>query len=292
MQLASRQFLRTLLLVALVTPGVGQNEDEPYFYLSSSRTFASNGRPSISMGAWNITSLEFRVYRINDPVKFFEQLEDSHQFGGRVPRPTREPTMLERFHGWKRGLRAGIRRTLRGQFTEAPSAHFTSLRSTQPAATKGTQYAEAPVLNPEQLVLTFVQPVHSNSRWDTQTVNIDVKQKGVYLVEAVNKDLRAYTILMVSDIVSLTKAGRGRVVTFVADRRTGQPLAGAEVYAITRKGAAVRAGETNADGMVEFKTPPVAAARPKTTSGLLRSTGRTSQQRLYRATRLRPTGTG
>src|SRR5438105_4326627 len=230
MQLASRQVVHALLLPALVIPGIGQNEEEPYFNLTSSRTFASNGRPSISMGAWNVTSLEFRVYRINDAVKFFEQLEDSHQFGGRVQRPTHEPTLLERFHDWKRGLRAGIRRTLRGQFTEAPSAHFTSLRSTQPIATKGTQYAEAPLLNPEQLVLTFVQPVHSASRWDTQTVNIDVKQKGVYLVEAVHKDLRAYTILMISDIVSLTKAGRsGKILNFVADRRTGQPISGAEI---------------------------------------------------------------
>lgn len=241
-----------LIVLALITPGLGQNEEEPYFSLTSARTFGSNGRPTISMGAYNVTSLEFRVYRINDPVKFFEQLEDSHQFGGQVQRPSHEPTLLERIHSWKRGLRANIRRTMRGQFTEAPSAHFSSLRSTSGAVvTKGTQYAEAPVLNSQQLVLTFIQPVHSTSRWDSETVNIDVKQKGIYLVEAVNKELRAYTILMVSDIVSLTKAGRGRVSTFVADRNSGQPLPGAEVFAITRTGAA-RVGETNADGMVEF----------------------------------------
>ena len=259
MQLATKQVVKGLLLAALVIPGVGQNEEEPYFSLTSSKTFASNGRPSISMGAWNVASLEFRVYRINDAVKFFEQLEDSHQFGGRVQRPTHEPTLLERFHDWKHGLRTDIRRTMRGQFTEAPSAHFTSLRSTaSPVATKGTQYAEAPVLNSQQLVLTFVQPVHGTSRWDTETVNIDVKQKGIYLVEAVHKDLRAYTILMVSDIVSLTKAGRGsRIVNFVADRHTGQPIPGAEIFEITHKAGATRIGETNADGMVDFKAPVV-----------------------------------
>jgi alpha-2-macroglobulin len=252
------KLLYTLLVLGLATPGIGQNEEEPYFSLASTRTFGSNGQPSVSVGAWNVTSLEFRVYRINDPVKFFAQLEDAHQFGGRVPIPTREPTMLERFHDWKRGIRANIRREVRGQFTEAPSAHIASLRSTPPPsiATKGTQYAEAPLLNAEQLVLTFIQPVQSKSRWESQTVNVDVKQKGIYLVEAVHKDLRAYTILMVSDIVSLTKAGRGRIVTFVADRNTGQPIAGAEVYSITRKSGASKAVETNSDGMAEFPPPP------------------------------------
>lgn len=243
-----------LILLGLVLPGIGQNEEEPYFSLTSTRTFGSNGRPSIMMGAWNVSSLEFRVYRIGDAVKFFQQLEDSHQFGGRVPIPTHQPTLLERFHDWKRGLRAGIRRNLRGQFTEAPSAHFESLRSTTPVAIKGTQYAEAPVLNSQQLVLTFVQPVHSATRWDSQAVSVDVKEKGVYLVEAVNKDRCAYTILMVSDIVSLTKTGRGRVVTFAADRVSGQPVPGAEVFAITRQNAS-RIAETNADGILEFKTP-------------------------------------
>ena len=262
MQLASKHFVHALLLVAVAMPGIGQNEDEPYFSLTSSRTFASNGRPSISMGAWNVSQLEFRVYRVSDPVKFFEQLEDSHQFGGRVPIPTHEPTLLERIHGWKRGVRASIRRTLRGQFTEPPSAHFASLRSTPPPAiaTKGTQYAEAPVLNSEQLVLTFIQPVQSKTRWDSQQVNVDVKQKGVYVVEAVNKELRAYTILMVSDIVSLTKAGRDRIVTFVADRRTGQPIRGAEIHEIVHKGTGGKTAETNADGIAEFAAPPAASA--------------------------------
>src|SRR4051794_1634745 len=115
---------KLFLLLAAAAPGLSQGEDEPYFALSSSRTFGSNGKPSVEFSAWNVDSLELRVYRVEDPLKFFQQLENAHQFGGSVPRPPRRPTLLERVHSWKRGLRANIRRSLRAQFTDSPSAHF------------------------------------------------------------------------------------------------------------------------------------------------------------------------
>ena len=62
--------LRVFLLFAMVAAIRGQRVGEPYFALSSSRTF-SGGRPSVSLSAWNVDSLEFRVYRIHDPVRFF-----------------------------------------------------------------------------------------------------------------------------------------------------------------------------------------------------------------------------
>jgi hypothetical protein len=248
---------------------LGQGEAEPYFALSSSRTFGSQDKPSVSLSAWNVDTLEFRVYRIQDPVKFFQQLDDAHQFGGRVPQPPRDRTMLERFHRWKSGLRANIRRSLRAQFSESPSAHVNSLLphpSAQPVntgktvpGTKGTQYAETPVLNSEQLVLTFVHPVTSRQRWQQETVDLPVKDKGVYLVEAVRKDLRAYTVLMVSDLAMITKNGRDKIVNVVVDRNTGEPVLSVPVAAVTKDGT-IRRAQTNADGMAEFSTDGVSAA--------------------------------
>jgi hypothetical protein len=165
--LAANKVFRMTLLVAAATAGLGQGENEPYFALSSARTFGSGGKPSVSLSAWKVDSLEFRVYRIDDPVQFFEQIESPHEFGGRAPRPPRERTLLERLHLWKRGLRADVRRSLRGQFTEPPSARFERIFPRQATpVTKGTHYAEAPLLNPRQLVLSFVQPVRSRTRWD------------------------------------------------------------------------------------------------------------------------------
>ncbi len=120
------KLLRILLLLMLAAPGLSQSEDEPYFSLSSNRTFGAGGKPAVSLNAWNVESLEFRVYRVNDPVQFFQQLESAHEFGGRAPRPPHQRTMLESIHAWKHGLRTSIRRGLRGQFTESPSAHVES----------------------------------------------------------------------------------------------------------------------------------------------------------------------
>jgi uncharacterized protein YfaS (alpha-2-macroglobulin family) len=251
-----RSALRILILTALAAPGIGQMEDTPYFSLSSSRTFGANGQPSVTMSAWNVDALEFRVYRVNDPVKFFQQLQDPHQFGGSVRRPSQKPTLLELLHGWKRGLRASIRRALRGQFTEAPSAHLEKVFPKKaPPAERGTHYAEAPVLNPQQLVLTFMQPVHSSSRWDSETVDIGVKDKGLYLVEAVKGDLRAYTILMVTDTVMVTKASPAGMLAYISNRTTGQPVAGADV-AFIRQDAEPLVVKTNADGIAETQLAP------------------------------------
>jgi uncharacterized protein YfaS (alpha-2-macroglobulin family) len=252
--LRSIRFARLMLLLAAAAAMLGQSENEPYFALSSSRTFGSGGKPSIGVSAFNVDSVEIRVYRVNDPVQFFRQVEDPHQFGGQVARPPRERTLLERIHAWKRGLRANIRRSLRAQFTESPSAHFESMfprRSAPAAGAKGTHYAEAPLLNSQQLVLQFVQPVHTSSRWDRETVPIGVADKGVYLVEAVRGELRAYTILMVSDMVMITKAAAGRIVNMLVDRNTGQPLSGVNVAALIRDGSAGSA-ESDANGVAEL----------------------------------------
>src|SRR5260370_27517028 len=134
-----RRTVYTLLLLLLATAAVCQNEDQPYFSLSSTRTFASNGRPTISVGAWKVDSLEFRVYRINDAVKFFGQLDDPHQFGARSARPSHNRTWIERIHGWKHSLRTGILPTLPGLVTEPPSQHLGSLLPESGAPiTKGT----------------------------------------------------------------------------------------------------------------------------------------------------------
>jgi len=253
--LLSSKSLRLVFLLAAAAAGLGQGEDDPYFALSSSQTYGTNGQPKIFVNGWNVDALDFRVYRIHDPVQFFLQLENAHQFGGNVARPPRERTLLESIHIWKHALRTEIRRSLRAQFTESPSAHFESMFPPAAApAGKGTQYAEAPVLNSQQLVLTFHQPVQSKSRWQQSTVDVPVHEKGVYLVEAVSRDLRAYTILMVSDIAMITKTGRDRVVNFVVNRTTGQPVPGASVALLTRDDRLGNA-ETNRDGFAEMRLP-------------------------------------
>ena len=259
---------RLLLFLTLAAAMLGQGENEPYFALMSGRSFGSGGNPTISLNGWNLDSLEFRIYRINDPRRFFQQLEQPHQFGGSAPAPPRERTMLERVRSWKRSLRADIRRSLRAQFTESPSAHLESLLPHQTASVNqpvsgvnASRYAENPLLNPQQMVLEFTRPIRAASRWDREDVDVPVSEKGVYLVEAVHHDLRAYTILFVSDLVMISKTGQGRIVNFVVDRKTGQPVPDVEVEAISKKGVAATA-RTDRDGIAELEKKKATPGAP------------------------------
>ena len=51
----------------------------------SQHTFASQVEAQRVMSAWNVDALDFRVYRVKDPLEFFKHIEDPHQFGGRAP---------------------------------------------------------------------------------------------------------------------------------------------------------------------------------------------------------------
>jgi hypothetical protein len=111
--------LRLAALLVSAAPLVCQDEARPYFTISSGRTFGSTETPAVMLSGWQVDAVQIRVYRVNDPVKFFGELEDPHGFGGARPRIGTKLTLLERIHDWKRSLRRSIRLDLRNQFTES-----------------------------------------------------------------------------------------------------------------------------------------------------------------------------
>jgi uncharacterized protein YfaS (alpha-2-macroglobulin family) len=60
--------------------------------------------------------------------------------------------------------------------------------------------------------------------WKSMPVPIPVKEKGVFLVEAVHDTLRAYTIVLVSDTALITKISRSHILALLANRDTGEPF--------------------------------------------------------------------
>ncbi len=276
-----RQLFTLFLFFTLAVAMLGQGENRPFFQLSSYHTAGSGENPTVQYSAWNVDALEFRVYRIHDPVRFFQQLDQAHQFGGSAKRPSASRAPIEEVRQWKRTLRANIRRALRAQFTESPSKQLNNLVAAksvtpgpaasggQPAKTANTQYAEAPLLNPDQLVLTYTEQVHSTNRWTNHETRIPVTDQGVYLVEAVNHDLRAYTVVFVSDLVLISKPGRNEILNFVVDRKTGQPVANVPVSAMA-KGDVLATLKSDAEGIAQFHFAP----KPDTETTLIAANGR------------------
>src|SRR5579863_5052128 len=110
----------SLLLLCVVAPAAALAQDEPestepFFSVSSRQTYAPSQQPSVSIEFRQVDSLDFRIYRVNDPVQFFAKLKDAHSFGSIKQELAREKTLLERFHDWKRDLRFEIRDFLRSQ---------------------------------------------------------------------------------------------------------------------------------------------------------------------------------
>ena len=205
------------------------DEGHPYFSLSSNRTFGTGERPTIQLWAQGVDMLQFRVYRVNDPVKFFEGLGDQHRFGGQTKPPARDLTTIEKFHQWKARSRAAMRNLFRAQYTAESRAAVRQWeaarrqRVVDHKQSPATEYAGVPLLNAQQVVLVWQQGVPKGNRWDAQTVPVNVQQKGLYLVEATNGTLRAYTIVSVTDLGIIVKGAPGRVRARVVDRITGAP---------------------------------------------------------------------
>jgi uncharacterized protein YfaS (alpha-2-macroglobulin family) len=249
------------VLVALLlgAPTVAQEEESrAFFSLSSSRSWAPGETPAVQLWADGVDTLQFRVYRINDPVAFFSRLEDPHRFGGRArARPT-ELTPIERFHQWKRRMQAQMRDLVRRQYsaeTRAAIRLWLALREQKPVppdAPAAVRYAEVPLLNPQQVVAVWEQRTGAKRRWSSQVVPVKVDRKGLYLVEATDGKLTAYTIVSVTDLVMLTKGAPGRILARVVDRAGGAPVGGCRVVARVDGKEGARA-ETDAQGFVEIR---------------------------------------
>ncbi len=223
-----------LLCHAMVLPLFAQENVDAdtgqSFSLASQRTYLPGEKPEVSVYSHNVNALEFRVYRMNDPVKFFSQMQELHSFGGRAPAmPKQARTWLEKFHAWKHRLWAWFRDFIRAQFSPE-SRHQIRLwemsGGEKKSGTKVESYAQVPVLNQQQVVSVWNWTVPSHEQWESQNVAIPVSDKGVYLVEATNGTLRAYTIIVVTEIAVITKGAPGRLMSFVVNRRSGDPIAG------------------------------------------------------------------
>src|SRR4051812_26755002 len=243
-----------LAVFILCSLSVCAQEQAGYFSLNSSRTYAPGQKVSVDMWAQNVDTLEFRVYRVNDPVKFFTDLGDAHQFGGRAVPPPHKLTWLERFHNWKHGLFARIRDFFRAQFTPENRQAIREKRSEgkQQKQTAAQTFAQIPLLNAQQLVATWKQNVPSGrERWESENVGVPVKDRGVYLIEATDGKLRAYTIVIVSQMAIITKTAPGTILAFVADREKGTPAANVQTYFFVNRN---QAGQqiTGADGLAQI----------------------------------------
>jgi len=234
------------------------DETRPAFSLSTSEVFTTRDAPHFYLTFRRIAQLDFRVYKVRDPFAFFAGLDDPHQLGSGETDVRQERTWLERLADWKRDQRQTVHRFARAQashqYRVTRRAVSDQVEVAQRVVLNANTFAQVPLLNADQVVTTWRELLPHTRDAEARRVPVDLKQPGVYVVEAVNGLLRAYTIVIVSDVGLVTKASPGQMVFFAADRFTGEPVSDCGIRVLLAK-QTIAEGRTNADGLVETKLP-------------------------------------
>ena len=244
--------------LAVLAPAGGQGPNA-YFSLSTNKTYLPGEKIGLRVYTSNVDQLEFRVYKVKDAATFFEHLDDAHTFGHTTPKEhVNNETFLERFQDWKHDLWVTIRDFFRYQFSARTRAAMREERETKvkaQASPTADVFAQIPVLNSSQLVARWHQAVPPQHYYEMQNnVPVENLPKGVYLVEATDGSLRAYTVIIVSELALVTKTTQGQVLTFAADRRSGAPVSDADVrvWSDAKEKARLKSGP---DGLAEAPIP-------------------------------------
>lgn len=248
---------------------------KPYFSLTTNRSYSPNESARMWASYQNVDYLDFRVYRVKDPSKFFKQLDDPHQMGEKEKEAVSQGygsrvSILERTHRLKTSLFTAVRDFVRTNLLKEHRETFNQKFRKEPAAEQTplnvADYARVPLLNPDQKVKDWREKLPPlENEYDSRMVSLGKQEPGVYLVEAVNGDLRAYSIAIVTNLTMIEKTTKdGQVVVYVVDRKTGAPHAGVNVE-VSRAKATLANGTTDKTGVfkAEIKAPQTTETAPE-----------------------------
>ncbi len=232
----------------------------PRFSLSTNRTYGTNEKARIYISYRGIDTLDFRVYQVRDPFKFFKQLNNLHQLGEEdrndvaevAATVDRKPSFLEKVRSFKSSVSRAVKNYFRSQLRrESRTAFNDKFRSGEQLPLNVSDFARVPLLNPDQLVGKWKQVLTPlENEYDSRMISLGKQGPGVYLVEAVNGDLRAYTIAVVTDLTMINKTTPdGEMLVYAVDRKSGEPRGDVQVEVVKGK-KVVATGTTGGNGVL------------------------------------------
>ena len=236
---------------------------KPFFSLSTHRTYGTSDNARLWVDYQGVDHLDFRVYQVKDPRRFFTELKNPHQMGEKEEEevasslPHRK-SFLERVRTFKRWAYLGVKTFIRGQLQrdsrQAFNQKFRGEAETVRTPLNVSDYARVPLLNPDLLVSSWREPLPPlENEYDQRMIPLGKRSPGVYLVEAVQNDLRAYTVVVVTDLTMIDKTTRdGELLVYTVDRKTGEPRPGTQVEIVKEK-KTVASGVTDNQGILRTK---------------------------------------
>jgi len=253
---------------AAETPKVPSTK--PYFSLTTNRSYSTNESARLWASYQNIEYLDFRVYRVKDPNKFFKQLDDPHEMGEKekeqIAQGYGRVSLLERTHRLKTSLFSAVKEYVRTHLQKDHREVFNDKYRKEPEATRTplnvADYARVPLLNPEQKVKDWREKLPAlENEYDSRMISLGKMEPGVYLIEGVSDGMRAYSLAIVTSLTMIEKTNRhGQVMVYVVDRKTGAPHEGVDVE-VTNARNTLATGKTDKSGV--FKTTVNVPEQPK-----------------------------
>src|SRR5947199_6362787 len=178
-------------------------------------------------------------------------------------------SLLERTHRLKISLFAAVRDYVRTHLLKQHRETFNEKFRKEPESPRTplnvADYARVPLLNPDQKVKDWREKLPAlENEYDSRVISLGKVDAGVYLIEAVNEGMRAYSIAIVTNLTMIEKTTKdGQVLVYVVDRKTGAPHEGVSVEVSNAK-KTLATGSTDKTGV--FKTevkPPQPSAQPE-----------------------------
>ncbi|MGB9180829.1 MAG: MG2 domain-containing protein, partial [Pyrinomonadaceae bacterium] len=236
---------------------------KPYFSLSTHRTYATSEKARFWIDYQGVDHLDFRVYRVKDPVKFFKQLDDPHQMGERETEEVaqtlpKKRSWLERLRDVKSEAFDYVKEYVRTQLQHDNRKSFNQkFRKEEEAPSTRlplnvADYARVPLLNPDQLVSSWREMLPPLAyEYDRRMIPLGKRDAGVYLVEAVGaSDLRAYSIVVVTDLTMVYKTMHdNQIMVYSVDRATGAPRPNTSIEIVNGK-KTIATGTTDKQGIL------------------------------------------
>jgi uncharacterized protein YfaS (alpha-2-macroglobulin family) len=217
------------------------------FYLSNEGFVGPGEVTAIRLSGRNLRRIDFRVYRLTDPLAFFRAQPNPHS-----PRPVALKTAVPEAaslretlrevrttaaRGYRDLARAVVVSDLRGHLADA--LEISTREEARPERTTPAGAVNVPLLSDFTLVRQFSFEAKPEKRnwWTSNTVPLFEKGAtvGAYLVEAVAGGKRAYTVALVTNLRYVAKQGpsnEDKLLVFVAQADSGKPVSGARVVAL------------------------------------------------------------
>lgn len=254
---------------------VTTSSTKPYFSLTTNRTYSPNETTRLWASYQNVDYLDFRVYRVKDPNKFFKQLDNPHQMGDQEKEELARGfgariSLLERTHRLKTSIFSAVKNYVRTHLLVQHRATFNEKfrKEKEPTRTplNVADYARVPLLNPDQKVKDWREKLPAlENEYDSRMIPLGKIDAGVYLIEGVNGDLRAYSIAIVTNLTMVQKTtGDGQVLVYVVDRKSGAPHEGVNIE-VTNAKQTLATGKTDKSGVfkTEIKPPQPSEEAPE-----------------------------